>query len=691
MNRYRFGLTTCWFWLLIVIIVFLIEGANFLAIDPTSKFSVGDLVAISLLVVFVALVYYIVEKKFNKARVSWSMLPIVLILLATGLIGIWFSSDSYTINGVSFTYSAQLLDKVTWTIQLVLGLFFIYLAFGIFSKRIVRVKSLRPILWILVLACFFCIFYSYVVEVDAYKAIFAGDSENIVSIKSLFNNENNYGQLLLLTLGCLILLNAIKFRWWHFIFIIFIFINVIFSTSFTAILIMVLLIHLYIFYLYFRSLTKHPYRNTITLVIYITVLVLGFCTIAYVNITSIEYIKNLVAFINDKILSKDFTTLSGRSAVWIDALSLLQTPLDFIVGKGYGNFNSLYNAYVSTSKGVISRYSVESAYVEVLGSFGIVGLFIYITAIFLLISIAIYCLAKKRIKIVLPCFMMLICFLIYSAFETVIMFKPDTSGVYTFVIIALPILIEFNHVRKQNQLELSLMKNSEPNKEVVPFSNKMVVQLTSTILAACLFINLLLFALLDEYLNLILIAFVINLLLFLFYPYMLAIWHKSYNRHLVVFRSTILTLILLLTPFALVIPITLFMSDINLTLLMAFYLIGFAFILTIELIFTISIGSNARQMIRLMFNYGIKPHFLWMIILLAIFAPLCVYFNYVMNISYFVIFCLSILLFFVYIFGLYIIPNVSNCKKNHQIIINQVNNRYILRQKMLYILNRVDD
>lgn len=685
MSRYRFGITTIGFWLILAITIVLMEGINFLLPIKQAPLSISDLTIVSLTIAFSALVYYIIEKRANKAKIAFGVLPIILILLFSGLFGIWYSPSEYTIGDVSFTYNVELITKVTWTLQLVIGLFVMYLAFGIFSKRILKVKSLRIIFWGIIVFALFTIIYSLANEFSSYQAIILGEKENIKSIKSIFINENVYGQMLLIGIMAFIAIDAIKSKWWHFIFFVILFAAMIFSTSFTSLLCAGLMFNLYIIYLFFKTIRKHPYRNTILISLYATFLVILVCCYCFLDVSNAEIIKNFSDFIENYILNKDYHTFTGRTYVWEFALSTLQTPLDYIFGKGYGNFNELVNAYRNAFNGGSMR-AVDSTYVQILGSFGVLGLFVYVTAIFALIGIGIYCLAKKRVRIVLPSLILLITMLIYGAFETYILFLPNAAGMMSFVLIALPILIEFNRCRSKPYFEKSLM-SLDNQLNVMPFSNKMIVQFTSLILGTLLLIVSINFVYVQDLLIINALLFGVVLLLFIFYPYMLAMWHQSSSHRLVVFRCVVLTLILLLGPLAIAIPIT--TNNFSEELFMAGYLIAFAIILSIELCITMIASSSPKQMIRLIFNYTIKPNIVFLVIFILLFVPPLYLLNAYFEFSKLFIIFSWLFIGICYPLSLYFIPNLGSSKSYYQIVINQLNNRYILKQKMLFVLNKI--
>lgn len=688
MSNYRFGLTTIGFWLILILNVVLFEGINFFANTPLTRFGASELILVSLLVAIPALIYYIIEKRKNKAKIGWGIFPIFIIFLFCGLFGIWFSQSSYTIDGVTFDYNVDLFQKLSWTIEVTIGLTVMYLAFAIFSKRILRVKSLRFILWLIVLAGIFCIVYSLATEFSSYQAIFLGEKENIMPIKSLFMNENSFGQMLLLSFFAVMMIDAIKCKWWHFIFFFILYAGLIFTTSYTSLLVASLGFTLYIVYLFFKSIKKHPYRNTILLSIYSTLIVGVICSFCFLNLSNVEFVQNLKEFIIDKILDKDYQTFTGRVQIWERAMSMLQTPLDFAFGKGYGNFTQLYHDYTFALKG-IDLYHVDSTYVYIIGSYGILGLLTYASGIFALIVIAFYCMAKKRVFITMPALIILISLLVYDGFETYVLFMPNTIGTISFILIALPILIEFNHVRKVPYIESSLMTNNNNNHlNVINFSSKMIIQLSSIILSCLLLMCTINFVFLSKNLLVNTFVFVVLLLSYLLLPYLIAMWYKSTSHRVSVSRATILTLILFLIPVIPAISIGAFVNG-SIELYLMIYVIVFAIILSIELVFTLVLQSNAKEFAMLIFKYTIRPTIIYFGLFLFVFIPTF----YVMNLTFdFSIIALSsilILIGLLYLLSLYFLPNLKSVRLSNHIIVEQLNNRYLLKQKMVFVLNKI--
>ena len=63
MSKYRFGLTTLLFWLILVFSVILVEGMNFSSKTFMTHLKLDELILVSIVVFGSILFYYIVEKK----------------------------------------------------------------------------------------------------------------------------------------------------------------------------------------------------------------------------------------------------------------------------------------------------------------------------------------------------------------------------------------------------------------------------------------------------------------------------------------------------------------------------------------------------------------------------------------------------------------------------------------------------
>ena len=165
-------------------------------------------------------------------------------------------------------------------------------------------------------------------------------------------------------------------------------------------------------------------------------------------------------------------------------------------------------------------------------------------------------------------------------------------------------------------------------------------------------------------------------------------WYKSTSHRVSVSRATILTLILFLIPVIPAVSIGAFVNG-SIELYLMIYVIVFAIILSIELVFTLVLQSNAKEFAMLILKYTIRPTIIYFGLFLFIFIPTF----YVMNLTFdFSIIALSSILTLIgllYLLSLYFLPNLKSVRSSNHIIVEQLNNRYLLKQKMVFVLNKI--
>lgn len=692
MSKYRFGLTTLLFWLILVFSVILVEGMNFSSKTFMTHLKLDELILVSIVVFGSILFYYIVEKRKNKATISWLALPFACAFLVCGLVGIWMSGPgSYTIGDISFNYDVPLVDRLTWTFGLIASALVFYLAIGVWSKRILRAKSLLAILWCFIAFCFIAIIYSLATEFQSYKLIFnfealLVDKVAYKSIKSFFNNENNYGQLLMLGIFAMIIIDAIKHRWWYCIFIIGIYSAMVFSTSYTALATSFLIIVIYYTYRFFATIKLHAIRNVITLMIVLAIIGGLFAIYAILYHFEVPFVSNLTKYINESILNKDFHTFTGRTTIWGKALSLLSSPIDLIFGRGFKNFNYLYAAYnqVASSTSYLKLH-IDSTYIEIIGEYGLLGLLSYITLLVLYFGMCIYCIFKKRDRIAFPSIFIMISFVIYSCFETLVIFEMGVAGAAAFIILVLPVLIEYQNAKNKPYLETNLM-DEHFNIEITQYSSKMIVQTLSMFLSAIVLGIGLTFIFNRGYLLPAIFLFATFFLLWMVMPYLFAMWHKQASLKLLMLRCISLSCLLVVVPLMISLPLFITIED-N---LIGYIVFGCVFVLTmfLEFSFTLLFKSSPKEFVKLVWYQAIRPFLVPLSATLVVALPLGIALNYFYDLKMLSASMFVIIFVGIYFLLVYFMPNIKNCKKHNKFLIKEMNNRFIRRQKMAIVLGK---
>lgn len=685
LERYRFSLTTIFFFFVIVLSCMLAEGVDFLKVGY-SPFTLKDSIFAASAVFIGLFTYIIVERKKNHAKIDWIILPFFLLMTVIGLVGL---IDPYIANQtgqvVDEFYNVTLDQLITNILILVLGNTTTYLLLGVVPKRIAKVNSLRIVYWCIVLVGIVAIIYSLIVEKDSYSLIFKAEEGEYVSynsIKSFFYNENNYGQLLMLSILSVLLINACKPHWWHFIFIFVLFIGMVFSTSFTSIAVSLFAVFIYLLYELLYTWRKHVIRNCIyfgAVVFGVTGFIILFILLASKDVCPFS---SLQTFIVEKILNKNFDTASGRTTVWQMSISTLVTPMQMMFGHGSGVTLPYIINYTSGVYGHTIKYT-DSGFIEVLCTNGIFGLVVYITMIASLVALCFVLAIKKKQKIAIPILIMLISLTIYSVFESLIMFSPNTIGTVSSVLIALPLLIQFNKIHKQPVVQTNTML-------IKINAHKLTSGQIVTLYCLPFFLIDIFFAtalLIPSFIpaKICLVIIILSTCLFFTFPYLVAmIRRKSIGRWFLA-KFIILLFMVLFIPGVSFLTLVLLKKGFTIACLVAgsIYLM---MILVLDTFYFLTV-SSVKEFFCLIFKDMILTYLFPLITYGIIFVPLTYLVISIQATFTAYMFYMGgmIILFFV---SMFILPSPFKSHKKFTRIMDELNARLLLAQKMVYALDK---
>ena len=684
LERYRFGLTTIIFFFVIVLSCMFAEGVDFFK-EGYTPFVLKDTIFAASSVFVAILVYVIIERKRNKAKIDWLILPFMLLLTTISIIGLVQPYIENAIHGNpgSEFYVLDIGILIKNILIVVLCNTVTYLLLAILPKRIAKVNTLCVIYWCIVAFGLIAIGYSIIFEFDSYKAIFEdGSTDGYNSIKSMFYNENNYGQLLMLCIMTLIVINAAKPHWWHFLFVLVLFVGMIFSTSLSSLAISLLAIFIYLLYELVYTWKRHVIRNCLyfALVVFgITALVIAFIVCAEADI---KPFSSLQTFISEYIFDKNFETASGRTTVWTMSLSALTTPMQTLFGLGNGVALPYITNYVASVYSAKILH-VDSGFIEVVVTNGIAGLVVYISMIACLIVLCFVLAIKKKQKLAIPILIVLICTLLYSSLESLVLFSPNTIGVTTSVIIALPLLIQFNKIKKVPVVQTNTM-NIKIN------AHKLTSGQIVTLYALPFFLIIIFFLtalLIPSFIptNFCLAIIIISLAIFLTLPYLVAmIRRKSIGRWFLAKFIIMLVLTLLIPGLSFLVlyligkgmTISLIVAG-SVYLFMIMFLDGFYF-------FTV---SNVKEFFTLIFKNIILMYSFPLLVYGIIFVPLTlilVSLNATFT-AYIFYMGAMILVFFM---SMFVIPTPTRSNKFMIRLMDELNARLLLAQKMVFALDK---
>ena len=684
LERYRFGLTTIFFFFVIILTCMFAEGVDFFR-EGYIPFNMQDTI-IAASVVFIALVtYIIIERKRNRAKIDWIILPFILLMTVIGLVG---QIEPYiaSLNGVvdefyDVTYS-ELIKNV---LILVLGNTMVYLLLAIVPKRIAKVNTLRVVYWLIVTVGLVAIGYSLLFELDNYKIIFDDSVEyfdRYNSIKSFFYNENNYGQLLMLCILTCLIINACKPHWWHFLFVVVLFVGLVFSTSFTSICTSLSAVFIYLLYELIYTWKKHTIRNCIyfaAVVFGVTAFVILFIVLAD---NDVKPFSSLQTFISNSILNKNYDTASGRTYVWNMATSTLISPLQLMFGHGNGLTlpyiaNYTYDVY---GKAILH---IDSGFIDVLCTNGIFGLVVYASMICSLIVLCFVLAIKKKQKIAIPVLICLICLLLYSCFESLVLFAPNTIGVVSSVLIAVPLLVQFNKIQKRpvvqtNTMLVKINAHKLTSGQIVtlyclPFFLISIFFITAMFIPSliptnwCLAIVILCFG------------------LFFTFPYLVAMIRRKSIGRWFLGKFIILLCLTLLVPGLCVLTLLILGKGFTIALIVGASVYLFM-IIALDTFYLITV-SNIKEYFVLLFKDTILTYLFPVITYVVFFIPLTMI-MVSLNASFTAYMFYLGGMFILFFMSMFVIPSPTKSHKVFTRLIDELNARLLLAQKMVYALDK---
>lgn len=610
MTKKRLGLNIIIFYILMMFLVLCFETLNFIVLPNSKTIDIYALICFTTLVsIFIVWFLLICQKpKLDKKTILLFLLYIVILFV--GIFGIYNIDPIYELDQGSFFYEVSITNQVAWTLQWILGISVIFLFIFSFIKNLLSIKSIKFILWIIVLVGLIAILYSLIFEYEYYIKAFTGQGNLTDLVKSFFQHQNNYGQALMISIAALILLNAIQFKWWHYILMAILYIGMIFTTCYVSLAFTCFMFVVYTFYIFFKTYKKHPKLNLKTLIITFSCLILIFiiCLILYYLDNPI--ICSIKTFLEANLDNKNFGSLNGRVGLWLRALSTLQTPLDYMFGHGFSNFNNLMSSYNQSINGRGTTF-VDSAFIQIICSYGIVGLIIYLSVIFFIFYFAIRLYLKRKNRYVMTSLLILFTFVIYSIFESYILFIPNLLGAASLFLILAPILIENNIIKINKENIIIETKKYVFDKSKI-FSYTFFINFIFTLFFA--FVLLISNAYQDIFINLFIFSLVSNLTT----PYILFKTYSSHNY------KKILSILL--------IPILIFIINLNISISIAFNSVIYSLIIILiipTLLFLIQ-DDNFKIYLNLIYKNGIYNFAIPLVANLIIFIPFSIairYFN----------------------------------------------------------------
>ena len=368
--------------------------------------------------------------------------------------------------------------------------------------------------------------------------------------------------------------------------------------------------------------------------------------------------------------------------IWRRCVSALETSEQLLFGIGYGQTLPYITSFYKTNFGA-SVKDIDSGLIEILCTTGIVGFVIYVSLITSFMVLCFVLTIKKKQKLGVPLFIFLFFALIYSMFESLIFFRLNTIGMVSVGLLFIPILIQFNKIRSKPVLEMNLMTiKINPHKltsgqivTLYSFPLFLIISFFATALFIPSFIPP----------NLCWTIIIICTLLFFTFPYLIAmIRRKSIGKWFVV-KFIILSIMLLAIPAASFGALYLLGKGLKIALIVAIATyFAIYFVLTIFYFVTI---SSVKEFFTLIFKNLILTYLSPLLTYAIIIVPLTLLAVSLQATFTAYIFYLGFTMILFFILMLYI-PSPFKSNKTFKRLIDEVNARLLLAQKMAFVLDK---
>lgn len=331
--------------------------------------------------------------------------------------------------------------KLFFALDIVSIILFLFIGLFVFPKRFKSINFIKYLGYAVFAFMLVLILYSYITEYNSYvpfiKNLFAPDKVDpaTYAVKSFIIHRNAYGMAMLLGIIFAMICHSMDKKWCYYALMAFFFANMIFSYSKTSILIAALIIVIYVYFRLIYAFNENKKRNTILLIIYSSVIVLGLGLVAISLLTKGKVFGFIYNIFN---ASTESGSLDLRSFIWDNCFQLLRDG-NWLVGRGFGIFNVVLFKMNDVNGDHV--FPSHSSWVNMLTEGGI----IYLFALIALCGYAAYIIAKsykKNPNLVVAMAIGALSFFLYSFIETIH---------YLFYVFLLPPFI-FYEVEKKKEL-----------------------------------------------------------------------------------------------------------------------------------------------------------------------------------------------------------------------------------------------
>ena len=448
MGKLKFTLSNIFFWLAIVASCLILENVSFLS-NNTKGLADTHFYMLFIFAGICYLTYFILDHIFNRSKVDYLLLGVLLVALGSGIAGIWLIKP-FTLTGVStYSFSIDNWERIRQTLSMVTFVTTLYSILFFFNKSYPSIRKLWILFIIVIVLCYIAIIYSLSTEMDIYIHNLTLASRT--AITSFFWNDNMFCGMLLMGILASIGLNYFKKNPLSYVSIIgFLIINILVG-SLTSVAISLSTIVIYFLIEIIFTLKRNVKLGILLISIYLFVLMGMFLLFSSALQFDLGQFSNICKYIFNGFQNANYANLSLRTITWGHTTYYLgHNPLQLIFGTGYVNSPSIVNGFWQAfEEHELNISSTHSGYYQILMNFGVIGLALYA----LLVFYYLYCFIKllqKDLRFAVLYLLIGATMFAYSVMESVILFNPNAQGLLVGMIFYLPMINKYKHLRHQS-------------------------------------------------------------------------------------------------------------------------------------------------------------------------------------------------------------------------------------------------
>ena len=487
MGKLRFTLTNIIFWIVLILSCLLSENFAVLNNDPLKGFAVDSAFILTISIIALLVLYYFLEHKKNKLTFDKVLLSSFLV---TGLLLILNVFRQY--NRVFPTYDGADTFAITFTVQerlmsslqVAIWLAVLYALVFVYNRYRLNKESYRWVgkiyLKAIIILCIIDIF----MEGSQLVSILNGTNEN-GGLQFLMGNANIWSLLIFGGILTAVMLSYKRFRWYYYTAAICLYILNLFTSCATTIYLTTGLLILYAITEIVTKFKSNRSSRIKYLLTYLGILFGAVGTFVVLVLAKVPLFVNLWSFLENTLFNKEFSTMTGRTNIWVKVFDLLKAnPLDFIFGLGHKTANKILVEYSTTYANIRTAHN---AIMEMFLRYGLIGACIYIGILGLTVYALIKHIQKKNYRFAIIYGLCFAVILGHSMTESTTLFTPNVGGLYFSFVFILPIL---NIIQEKRFKELKEdVTNAEVQQEKLnpsSLTNGLIILISSFAIARIL-------------------------------------------------------------------------------------------------------------------------------------------------------------------------------------------------------------